>query len=134
MPAEKMDGFSMEPQAELLALLKERAPEVFVEGKVDAGKLAATLGQAGATENNVREGAASEDILYELILKAGLDVNVPVETKKKNGKTYYRLVDALLAEKPQQLITLDRAFAGNGQLKTNAALQLEAEKIEFKVI
>lgn len=101
--------------------------------------------------NNVREGAASEDILYELILKAGLDVNVPVEAKKKNGKTYYRLdggrlivcleekitqglVDAMLAERPQQLITLDRAFAGNDQLKTNTALQLEAEKIEFKVI
>lgn len=101
--------------------------------------------------NNVRDGAGSEDILYELILKAGLDVNVPVETKKKGGKTYYRLdggrlivcleekitqglVDAMLAEKPQQLITLDRAFAGNDQLKTNTALQLEAEKIEFKVI
>lgn len=101
--------------------------------------------------DNVREGAVSEDILYELILKAGLDVNVPVEPKKKNGKTYYRLdggrlivcleekitqglVDALIAEKPQQLITLDRAFAGNDQLKTNTALQLEAEKIEFKVI
>ena len=41
--------------------------------------------------DNVREGAVSEDILYELILKAGLDVNVPVETKKKGGKTYYRL-------------------------------------------
>jgi hypothetical protein len=38
------------------------------------------------------------------------------------------------AERPQQLITLDRAFAGNDQLKTNTALQLEAEKIEFKVI
>lgn len=101
--------------------------------------------------DNVRDGAASEDILYELILKAGLDVNVPVETKKRYGKTYYRLdggrlivcleekitqtlVDAIIAEKPQQLITLDRAFTGNDQLKTNTALQLEAEKIEFKVI
>lgn len=101
--------------------------------------------------DNVRDGAVSEDILYELILKAGLDVNVPVETKKRYGKTYYcldggrlivcleekitqTLVDAILAERPQQLITLDRAFAGNDQLKTNTALQLEAEKIEFKVI
>ena len=50
MPAEKMDGLSLNPQAELLALLKERAPEVFVEGRVDAAKLAATLGQAVSTD------------------------------------------------------------------------------------
>jgi adenine-specific DNA-methyltransferase len=47
---DKMDGLSLNPQADLLALLRERAPEVFVEGRVDAEKLAATLGQAVSTD------------------------------------------------------------------------------------
>lgn len=101
--------------------------------------------------NNVKDGTNQEDILYELILKAGLDLNVSVETKKAHGKTYYALdggkltlcleekitqglVDKLLAEKPEKVVCLDRAFAGNDQLKTNTALQMEAEKVEFKVI
>jgi len=101
--------------------------------------------------NNVKDGTNPEDILYELILKSGLDLNVPVEAKKANGKNYYKLdggklivcleekitqglVDKILAEKPEKCICLDRAFAGNDQLKTNTALQMEAEKVEFKVI
>ena len=32
------------------------------------------------------------------------------------------------------MICLDKAFGGNDQLKTNTALQMEAEGIEFKVI
>jgi adenine-specific DNA-methyltransferase len=101
--------------------------------------------------NNVKDGTNQEDILYELILKAGQDLNVSVEAKKANGKNYYKLdggklivcleekitqglVDKILAEKAEKFICLDRAFAGNDQLKTNTALQMEAEKVEFKVI
>jgi len=35
---------------------------------------------------------------------------------------------------PENFVCLDRAFGGNDHLKTNTALQMEAEKIEFKVI
>jgi len=34
----------------------------------------------------------------------------------------------------EKFICLDRTFGGNDQLKTNTALQMEAEGIEFKVI
>jgi adenine-specific DNA-methyltransferase len=100
--------------------------------------------------DNVNPAAQQENILYELILKSGLDLNAKVEVKKSNGKQYFivdeklaicleekiteKLVEKILAEKPEKVLCLDRAFAGNDQLKTNTALQMEAEKIEFKVI
>ncbi|MFZ5425020.1 MAG: site-specific DNA-methyltransferase [Patescibacteria group bacterium] len=40
----KVDGFSFNPQHDLVEFLKEKAPEVFTEGKIDADKLNATLG------------------------------------------------------------------------------------------
>lgn len=40
----KVDGFSYNPQQDLLGLLEEKAPEVFSEGKIDSEKLKATLG------------------------------------------------------------------------------------------
>jgi len=45
-----------------------------------------------------------------------------------------KLAEKILKEKPQKFTCLDTAFKNNDQLKTNTALQMEAEKIEFKVI
>ena len=107
--------------------------------------------QMGLFVDNVRSEAKQENILYELILKSGLDINVPVETKRTNGKQYFsvgegklvicledkitqKLVDTILKAKPEKIICLDKAFSGNDQLKTNTALQMESEKIDFKVI
>ncbi|HPD46412.1 MAG TPA: site-specific DNA-methyltransferase [Anaerohalosphaeraceae bacterium] len=100
--------------------------------------------------DNVNPDAQQQDILYELILKSGLDLNAKVEAKKANRKQFFvvegrliicleekiteKLIEKILAEKPEKVLCLDRAFAGNDQLKTNTALQMEAEKIEFKVI
>ena len=101
--------------------------------------------------DNVKPNANKEHILFELILKSGLDLNVPIEECKMNDGVYYRidegkliisladkitkkLVDAILKEKPEKALCLDRAFENNDQLKTNTILQMEAAKIEFKVI
>jgi len=101
--------------------------------------------------DNVKPEALQENILYELALKTGLDLNIKVEEKKANGKKYFAiengklaicleekiskgLIEKVIKSKPEKFICLDRAFAGNDQLKTNTALQMEAEKIEFKVI
>jgi len=51
----RMDGNSLSPQKELLRLLKRQFPEVFTDGKVDAGKLKQTLGDQVET-NNERYG------------------------------------------------------------------------------
>lgn len=101
--------------------------------------------------DNVKPDTLQENILYELILKTGLDLNVNAEVKKANGKQYFvidkgmliicleknitkSLIDKILKLKPEKFICLDRAFESNDQLKTNTALQMESEKIEFKVI
>jgi adenine-specific DNA-methyltransferase len=102
--------------------------------------------------DNVEKGAASEDMLFEIILKnSRFDLNVKVEKQSFDGVDYYRLadgveivclapkitkklVDKVLAEKPERFTCLDVAFKNNDQLKTNTALQMEAAKIEFKVI
>jgi len=44
MEANRLDPNSLTPQTELLELLKEKCPEVFTEGKVDAEKLRQSLG------------------------------------------------------------------------------------------
>lgn len=107
--------------------------------------------QMGLFVDNVKSKATQGNILYELILKSGLDLNVPIEKKKSNGKQYFlvdegnliicledkltqKLVDTILKIKPKKCICLDKAFSGNDQLKTNTALQMETEKIEFKVV
>jgi adenine-specific DNA-methyltransferase len=102
--------------------------------------------------DNVRPGARSEDLLYELILKTGLELNVAIEAKEAGGGVYHRigygsliicladtltepLLAAMLVDRPEKIIVLDRAFAGNDQLKTNMLLQAEQAGVkEFTII
>lgn len=101
--------------------------------------------------NNVKKDAGPEAILYELVLKSGLDLNAKVEKKTVSKNSYFLVNDGelvvyldesiseevikdLLSHKPQQFVCLDRAFDGNDQLKTNISLQLEREGVEFKVV
>jgi len=102
--------------------------------------------------DNVRPESTTEDMLYELILKSGLELNVSIEEKKADGGKYQRigegsliicladkltkpLFEAILKDKPEKIITLDRAFANNDQLKTNMMLEAEHAGVkEFKVI
>lgn len=102
--------------------------------------------------DNVKKGATSDDMLFEIILKnSRFDLNVKVEKETFDGIDYYRLADGVevvclaekitkklvekvLKDKPERFTCLDIAFKNNDQLKTNTSLQMEAEKIEFKVI
>jgi adenine-specific DNA-methyltransferase len=102
--------------------------------------------------DNVRPESTTEDMLYELILKSGLELNIAIEEKQADGKKYHRIGDgsliicladkltkplfeAILKDKPEKIITLDRAFANNDELKTNMMLDAEHAGVkEFKVI
>jgi adenine-specific DNA-methyltransferase len=101
--------------------------------------------------DNLKKDSEQTNVLFELILKSGLDLNVSVEEKKQGAKKYFvvnddslvicledkidqALVDAILTEKPAKVICLDKSFGGNDQLKTNTTLQMESAKIDFKVI
>ena len=44
------------------------------------------------------------------------------------------LVDKIIKATPKKVITLDKLFAGNDQLKTNTALQMRDAEIDFKTI
>lgn len=90
--------------------------------------------------------ATTENMVYELLLKSGKDLNSTIEHKKNyhciNGnelvlmleKADQKIVDAVLDEQPQKVIALDRLFKDNDQLKTNTALQMKDAGVEFKTI
>lgn len=96
--------------------------------------------------DSVKKDAVEENMLFELLLKSGRSLNSAIE----NTGDYYRInnkemivaltridekiVHAILKDKPQVLITLDRLFENNDQLKTNTLLQMKDAGIEFKVV
>ncbi|MBS4066762.1 MAG: site-specific DNA-methyltransferase [Chitinophagaceae bacterium] len=98
--------------------------------------------------NPVREGSEKENMLYELMLKAGYELTSSVDLDKKN--LFYRInndeliialekldkgiVETIISLKPKKVITLDNLFAGNDQLKTNTVLQMKDAGIDFKTI
>lgn len=101
--------------------------------------------------DNLEKGSEEKNILFELILKSGLDLNVPVEEKEFDGEKYYDLDGGKLivylgekiskemgeffqSQKPEKIICLERAFQNDDELKTNILLQAEQEDIDFKVV
>jgi adenine-specific DNA-methyltransferase len=94
----------------------------------------------------VSEHATIENMVYELLLKSGKDLNSLIEKKgsyyKINGnelillleKATQEIIDAVIAEKPVKVIALDKLFKGNDQLKTNTVLQMKDAGVEFKTI
>lgn len=113
-----------------------------IEGK-DAKALAA---QMKLFVDPVSENATVENMVVELLLKSGKDLNSKIEKTtgfyKINGNELILLleiasqemIDAVIAEKPVKVIALDRLFEGNDQLKTNTVLQMKDVGIEFKTI
>ncbi len=87
-----------------------------------------------------------EDILYELLLKAGFELTTPVTQRTLAGKPVFsiegetgplliclektittELIDALAAANPAQVICLDAGFRGNDQLKANAVQSFKTQ-------
>ncbi len=149
-----MDGQSLTPDKTKLQQLKDLLPEAFSEGKIDWEKLKATLGE-DITFSKVRnvlnwvrtsEAFIVENMVYELLLKSGKDLNRQIERKgdyyKVNDnelvfmleKASHEIVDAVLTEKPLKVVALDKLFTGNDQLKTNTILQMRDAGVEFKTI
>ena len=102
--------------------------------------------QLNAFTNPVKEGSEKENMLYELILKAGYLLTDKVEAKEKyysvnDGELIIaldtmnkKIIDKILASKPKKVIALDKLFTGNDQLKTNTVLQMRDAEIDFKTI
>ena len=108
--------------------------------------------------NPVKEESKPENMLYELMLKAGYSLTDKVETLAilwdggERGGEYILniiadgeliivlenindiIVEEILERKPKKIIALDSLFEGNDQLKTNTVLQMKDAGIDFKTI
>ena len=158
---------------------KEKAakPSLFDNGKLDLGFMVFKLSssnfkiwrgaeidseeklvqQMDAFTNPTRPGAEKQNMLYELMLKAGYELTNPVQyvttlsgARGSEDVGYYsinnndliialdaineKLIEQIVAAKPQKVITLDNLFTGNDQLKTNTVLQMRDAGVDFKTI
>ena len=95
-------------------------------------------GQLELHVDHIRKGRSQDDILYEILLKSGFPLTTPVETVVLAEKIVHsvaggqllicldrnltlELIRAMAERKPERVVCLDEGFAGNDQLKTNAA-------------
>jgi adenine-specific DNA-methyltransferase len=117
------------------------------------------LQQMELNVDHIDPNAEQEDLLYELLIKAGVMPTEKVEQIELAGhklfsvaegtllvhledNTDQALIDAVLSKAPGQFICLDKAFHGNDQLKTNAVKTFEAfnqgkekiDQIDFKTV
>ena len=102
---------------------------------------------------NVKEDASPEDMLYEVLLRAGWPLTTEVEKEKvanrevfsadsENSTMFVCLEDPVTEELlreimnrgPAQVVCLDTAFHGNDQLKTNTVLEMRDREIKFRTI
>ena len=101
---------------------------------------------------HIRDGRGADDILYELLLKSGYPLTVPVEKQTLAGKTVYNvagglfviclereltldLIRAIAERKPERVVLLDEGFAGNDQLKANAVQIFKTKGVtSFKTV
>jgi adenine-specific DNA-methyltransferase len=107
--------------------------------------------------DHLSDTSTAEDVLYELLLKAGFPLTTKVQTINLAGKEVFsiqdgslliclekeinpELIDALAEANPLQVICLDEGFKGNDQLKANAVqtfrarAEAEESEIVFKTV
>lgn len=107
--------------------------------------------------DHVAAESSAEDILYELLLKDGFPLAVPIEKLDLAGKEVFSIaggallicldkqltqevIDAMADLEPSRVICLDAGFQGNDQLKANAVQTFKARArnretaIEFRTV
>jgi adenine-specific DNA-methyltransferase len=94
----------------------------------------------------VSKNATTINMIYELLLKSGKNLNSKIIEKGGfcaiNGvelfflleKVNQKIIDNIIIKKPKKVIALDKLFKDNDQLKTNTSLQMKDAGIEFKTI
>lgn len=116
--------------------------------------------QLDAFTNPVHANSSEQNMLYELMLKAGYSLTDKVEkfgvlnegldeTQHINTSFYLvaggeltialdkinaHVIELIIEQSPKKVIMFDNLFAGNDQLKTNTVLQMKDAGIDFKTI
>ena len=101
-------------------------------------------------QNIVHENAGVENMAYELMLRLGFELTDSIEfvgnvvwlnNAAQTRKTALLLdtvnqavLDEVRARSPKKVFVLDKAFAGDDALKTNAALQFKDAGIDFETL
>ena len=97
--------------------------------------------------DHISKASTSEELLYEILLKAGFTPTEKIEEKTIAGIKVYsvaegalllclentvtkELIDAVADLEPMQFICLDSAFQGNDQLKANAVQTFAARNMQ----
>ena len=95
--------------------------------------------------------STEEDVLYELLLKAGYPLITSIEKLTMEGKSVYSIDDdsllicldkelslpllrTMAARKPARVICMDVAFGANDALKTNAVQIMKSQDVEFRTV
>jgi adenine-specific DNA-methyltransferase len=95
---------------------------------------------------HIRRDRTQDDLLYEVLLKSGFDLTTRIEPLTVQGKQIYivaegamllclehnltpELIKAMADMKPQRVICLDEAFAGDDQVKTNAVQIMKSKGV-----
>lgn len=101
--------------------------------------------------DHVVENRTPQDMLYEILLKAGIELSIEIKEELIGGKGVYVIGDGSLLvyvereigieqvrgfieRKPTQVICLDESFGGNDPLKTNAVLEMKSHGIAFRTV
>ena len=101
--------------------------------------------------DHTREGRKPEDVLCEILLKSGYPLTTPIELITLEDKTVYGIAEGLLLvclesdmtleliratgeRQPERVVCLDEGFAGNDQLKANAAQLFKNKGIVFRTV
>ena len=79
--------------------------------------------------DNIKEDRSEDDVLYEILLKYGLDLTVPIEERQINSKTVYSIGFGALVICLDDAINLD-VVEGIGRLKEE--LDPEVMRVVFK--
>jgi adenine-specific DNA-methyltransferase len=97
--------------------------------------------------DHINYKASQEDILFEILLKAGYKLTTKIEKKELAGKTVYSIeggamliclekeltkevIKAMAEKQPSRVICLDQGFANNDQLKTNAVQIMKSKGVD----
>lgn len=102
--------------------------------------------------DHVRKDRNGEDLLYEIMLKSGFSLTTPIELLQLADKTVYSVaegalliciekslsiecIQAMADRQPQRIVCLDVGFAGQDELKANAAHTFKAKGVaEFRTV
>jgi len=100
--------------------------------------------------NAEKDGADTEAVLHELLLKLGHELTAGLETIEVNGYPVHAvdegrllllledfvesMIEPLIEQKPEQIVALDSIFEGSDPLKSNLSLQCRDADIRFVCI